>query len=672
MATLVSLMGSSVSDLVAGSDAVAAKQDAQAVDAVHRSMPAEPKGQLCSQAGRVCVVQALLAGNSSDLDYATRILERSEELLERVRPQDAPSDLRLVVGGQYRSAPLGKRLAARDLRKTAVLSSALVLLVVFAQFRGLRVLLYLGAPLAAGAVWTLGLIASFTATLNLISAFGLTLLAGLGVDYGLHLLTHYGTYRARGGSAQEALGAAFDELGSSMLMATATTCCGFAALAAADFSGFAEMGIIAAVGTTLMFLATVLLLPPLLLLGHRIVPERRPLLRAWPRLPRLSSALRRTPRALVLGGLIAAGALGLSARDLDFEYDFTKLQPREMSHGVDWGRAMHGTSRTAIVVLGEDADSVEQVVATLRKMGPAGFAHDPDSWLVTSSAFIPPDQAARLAQIARLSKTLAKGTAAGTSQQQRLLARWRALAAVRDPIDVQSLPRWVTQWLTDNDGNFGSFGIIYTDWPGSNAREMERLARRVDSWRERFPQVRFAAPSALLGTVIPALRADAPWIVALALLGLLLGTLVIGRSFWRTLLVMLPLCVSMSMALGVLVLLDIKLSMYNLLVFPLAFGLGIDGAVYVAWGMLGADADRGDSFATGRAVFGSATTDVAAFSSLAIAANPGLVSLGVTAAVTLSSNVLVNLVWLPALVRVAKMRRYLRTAQPTSSAHKGP
>src|SRR5690606_20395522 len=154
---------------------------------------------------------------------------------------------------------------------------------------------------------------------------------------------------------------------------------------------------------------------------------------------------------------------------------------------------------------------------------------------------------------------------------------------------VDELPRWMRDWLVEKDGSFGTLGVLYADLRGADARQMELLARHMDGWRERFPHVRFASSVALLGEVTPQLRAEAPTILGLALLGIVLATLIVGRSLRRTLVVMLPLVMMIAVGLGAMVLLDWRINLYNMLVFPLAFGVGVDGAVYMVWAISGSD-----------------------------------------------------------------------------------
>src|SRR5690606_18692396 len=123
----------------------------------------------------------------------------------------------------------------------------------------LRAIPFLLVPCAAGILWTVGILGAAGVTLNMISAFVLAILAGLGVDFGVHLLTFYGRLREEGFDAHEALRRTGRDLAPAMLAAALTTIAGFLALLAARFRGLSQLGPIAALGIALSLLAFALL-----------------------------------------------------------------------------------------------------------------------------------------------------------------------------------------------------------------------------------------------------------------------------------------------------------------------------------------------------------------------------------------------------------------------------
>src|SRR5690606_12585361 len=187
-------------------------------------------GELCSADGKVCVVQAALGKEPTDLEYARRMVARGESLLARLVPENAPADTVTAVTGIYRDLPLSRAKLMNDLRRTFSLGILLMVGVIFLQFRRVRALPLLMIPLAMGSIWALGIFAWVSPQLNLISAAGFIILAGLGIDFGLHLLTHYGAERQAGLGAEAAVRKTFHALVVQLSVAALTTAFGFAAL----------------------------------------------------------------------------------------------------------------------------------------------------------------------------------------------------------------------------------------------------------------------------------------------------------------------------------------------------------------------------------------------------------------------------------------------------------
>lgn len=602
-------------------------------------------GELCDVRHNVCSVHVAIDGNPGDLEFATKILQRSEALFEQVKAEVNDPEVRMAVSGRYRNLPVTKRMVDADLTKISLLSTGLILLVMLLQFRGLLSLVALFAPALIGIVWTAGLLGVFKPELNILSAFTLAVLAGVAIDFGVHLLTHYSEERERRATPLSALSATLEGLTPSLLVAAFTTSGAFAALGATSFHGFAEMGPIAAAGIVVSLVAFYVVFPPLALLLDRgencPFQLRRYSLSPWRKLRRFASPI-------VLGGFAVTLALSVIGRDLEFEYDFSNLRPSGVGHGIPWGGTQHGTQRSSVYMLADDEASLKKAAAGIREQRPEALVRTDAPFVLVPAAFIPPDQPARIEALEQLGETLARAKRNASDELRAKIERFEPLTKVDEPLSVTAMPRWVTDWLIEKDGSFGTFGLVYADLSGSDAREMETLDQHIAEWRKAYPDVRFASEVALLGEVTPQLRRDAPGMLGLALLGVCLGTLAVGRSLRRLLLVLLPLAVMVGLSLGVAHLLGLRINLYNLLAFPLAFGIGVDGAVYVTWAMASPDPDQRLPVAA-RAVLGSTLTSMAGFGALMISNNPGLASIGHLVTLMLAASLIANLLWLPSL-----------------------
>jgi predicted RND superfamily exporter protein len=610
-----------------------------------------PDGRLCNEDGTLCAVEASLSVSARNMATATEILDRAQAMIDRLRPADAPDSLRVEVSGPFRNAPLTKRATERDLGVVSVVSAALVLAVLLGMFRGLRPAFIILAPMVMATAWVLGLVGLLDIELNLISAFTFAILVGIGTDYGLHLASHYGAERARGHGAVDAMEGTLRSLGLSLTTAAATTAFAFASLMVADFKGFAQMGGLAAIGIGACLVAYLFFVPPMVLFFDRVLPQKR----SWNRQVDASEspAAPRFARTRVLLGLVLGLGLAYAGRNVEVETDFRKLRPEGIAHGLATNDAVHGTSGVGIQVIGDDPAAVASATWAVRDATIDGFLEPENAMAITAETFIPADQSKRLAAVARLREALDDAARLGSDRDRERIDAIRPLVAVDQPITAEELPPWISDWLVDNSGEIGHLGLVFLRTRGTDAVLMEQLARILDHTAEAHPDVVIASAQVVLGEVLPGLFHDGPVMVALSLFGLCLSVWILGRKLTRVGWVLLPLLLGTTMTVGFMALFDLKLTLYNLLVLPVAFGVGVDGAVYVTYASEAAesaDASHDAMADSRRAIIGATLTTVSGFGSLALSHHLGIVSIGYLGALAIAVTMFTNLVWLPPLL----------------------
>jgi predicted RND superfamily exporter protein len=121
-------------------------------------------------------------------------------------------------------------------------------------------------PMVLGTLWTIALMQVFGLKFNLVNVWALPLIVGSATEYGLNIVlralesrTHGGPWLAR----STVMGVVVNGL---------TTIAGFGALLVADHRGVWGLGLILAIGTTMILAASLVVLPTLLHLAHRRLP----------------------------------------------------------------------------------------------------------------------------------------------------------------------------------------------------------------------------------------------------------------------------------------------------------------------------------------------------------------------------------------------------------------
>jgi len=149
-----------------------------------------------------------------------------------------------------------RRIVWRDAARAAVLGMVAVYLLMWADFGSQRRALLALVPLAVGLVWMLGAMALLGIRINFMNIFVMTMMIGIGVDYGIHLLHRW----SESGLAPDAL----SETSKAIAVAALTTVAGFGSLVLSHFPGLRSVGAAAILGTVCTAVTSITLLPVLL------------------------------------------------------------------------------------------------------------------------------------------------------------------------------------------------------------------------------------------------------------------------------------------------------------------------------------------------------------------------------------------------------------------------
>jgi predicted RND superfamily exporter protein len=161
----------------------------------------------------------------------------------------------VLAGPNVISAEL-RKIVWDDAIAAAILGIVVVFVLMWADLGGpLRALLAL-LPLFVGMVWMLGGMALIGLRLNFFNIFVLTMIIGIGVDYGIHLLHRW--YESGGDPT------AVSETAKAIAVAALTTMVGFGSLVLSHYPGLRSVGGAAILGALSTAVLSITLLPALL------------------------------------------------------------------------------------------------------------------------------------------------------------------------------------------------------------------------------------------------------------------------------------------------------------------------------------------------------------------------------------------------------------------------
>jgi len=150
-----------------------------------------------------------------------------------------------------------------DSRRASLATAVGVLLVVAALFRSFRIGLLVLLPVAYGIVVTVGVLTLAGHRFGGMGFAAFPLIVGIGIDNGIHLVRRH--LEMPGKDARQLL----DASGAALIQTNLTTIVGFGALLSATIPPLAELGLITAVGIAVTLLASVFVVPAILVLARR-------------------------------------------------------------------------------------------------------------------------------------------------------------------------------------------------------------------------------------------------------------------------------------------------------------------------------------------------------------------------------------------------------------------
>jgi len=231
--------------------------------------------------------------------------------------------------------------ASFDSTYTSIIAAVLILVLMLAAFRGWRTpvmgMISLGYCIAVA----FGFVTLGVGHLQIISVVFALMLLGLGVDYGIYLASSYELVRHKHPDTHEGFIASmvevFQTMGPGVITGAITTAAAFATIIFTDFTGVAEMGLIASVGILLCLLVMFTVFPALLALfkhrHHHVAPVKKRLVNFY--MESWSMPFVRHP-AVTLGVTAVIVVLSLAAISrMRFDYNLFNLLPRG-SDSVEW------------------------------------------------------------------------------------------------------------------------------------------------------------------------------------------------------------------------------------------------------------------------------------------------------------------------------------------------
>jgi hopanoid biosynthesis associated RND transporter like protein HpnN len=590
-----------------------------------------------------------------------------------------------------------------DMIWTSIASLIVVAALFSAAYGGLRHAALASLVLLLGMAYAFGAVTLVVGHLNILSsAFGVVLV-GLGIDFSIHYVASYLDFRRKGVAVQQALLETARTIGPGVVTGAVTTSAAFFCAGFTEFTGVCELGIVAGWGVLLCLLATILVLPPLIVLfdredGSRPIPQLVPVGR-W------LKPVSRSPRLVLALGVAVTLLCVFGLGGVKYDHNLLNLQPAHVeSSGIErelflrlddsvWFAVSTCNSREELLARKARFDKLDVTAKTeeIVSLVPASSRRRQQeiAWAADELARLPPlppttkvSLTALLRELGHARELLSRNST-HESPTQQLLARVEAalrqiptemtegllsrgvekmaghmlagLAQVRlscDPTPPQQsdLPRELTDRFIGATNKH-----LLKIYAKGNVWDLDALSRFVSAVEAVDPQI----TGHPVQTFYASRQMQESYLQSgLYALGAVFVLLLFDfRNLRHALLAMVPLALGSLQLAGLIGWFEIPLNAANMIVMPLLLGIGVDDGVHLVHELRRIQGPFRLRNSTAVALLLTSTTTLASFGILILARHQGLRSLGQVLSLGVFLCLAVSLTVFPAILRLISLRR---------------
>lgn len=574
---------------------------------------------LLSPDQRIILINFALRQSLSDVNSISRAVADLRSIAKEV---GKATGTKFVFTGTPAGVYESNRQVQRDFLITSVVSLSGISALIYLGYGNLIVLLCLFLSMIIGMCLTLGLAGLLIGEINIVTSFVNAMVLGLGIDYGIHVMTRIAEY-SKVQDLEEAIKGALAELVKPSLTALLTTIGAFSSMYFGLSRPFVQMATFSIVGMVCFYLTMMLFLPALVF-TLKIRPAERDNLAFLKKLFVLSGSKRFALLAFIL--LIAFVPLGVMNLK-EYWYTPPGLVSKNAESAIAFAELKKSFQRVGfgeICVVAKDLDELRRL----------------DQLLKNSDLFIQPLSVLNLMEFSKFdANENAQDLYSNLSETVNnpfLLAVFKRIEMYPEVLDMlrllkrsKNLDDILEELQTDvplffyrKDGH--NMYVIYTDTVEDLYKD-NRL-ETVQNFLTENGVKSFGTPR-LLYMIMEDMKKSMYKLTFLTVCGVFAMLLLSTRSLRGSLTIAGGVMFATIITFGVGMIFGIRATFMTLLTIPLLLGLGIDGLVHMRHAILKGEEDH--TYRTFKSVFLSAATTIAAFGSFSVAQGELLREFGV-------------------------------------------
>ncbi len=592
-----------------------------------------------------------------------------------------------------------------DMVLASILAVAGLIALLVIPFRGVVEPAFAILALLTGVAWSFGFTTLAVGHLNLLSAVFTSVLAGIGINFPIHLMARYDEARRKGFAMPEAVELAVVNTGTGVFASACIMALAFLMPMFTDFKGIAELGLVSAAGLFMCLISALLVFPAMVALRDRGRPGGAlPIVSLAPPKTLLEKLFSHPGRIVGVTTIATLGGLFL-IRGVHFDQDILKLQAIDVEAVRFENTLLHDSGRSSwfAVALAPNRAAADRKAAAFRKLPEV-------TDIETISDYIPEHQERKRALLNDLGQSLspivvrtgAHGDAAVLMRELSGLAgRLEAMSQfdasggvlktaglVEDAIarlkkDASAFSGYERRMAAGLAGALATLkpqlspsevteqnlpAILRQRFIGQSGLYVVQIYPRGDIW-EDAPLQRFVGalrtvdrdvtgPPVQTYNLATVMRHGYERAALLALIAVFVFVFIDFRNLRDTLLATVPLIFGGAWLLEAMPLLGWEFNLANLFAVPIIIGMGVDNGVNMLYRWR-EESDKSSLILTkaiGKSVTICSLTTIVAFAALIPASHRGISSLGWVLGVGVTFILLATLIVLPALFELLGSR----------------
>ncbi|MEA9355833.1 MMPL family transporter [Bacteriovorax sp. PP10] len=443
-------------------------------------------------------------------DFGSTDLDSSEVLIGNVNTAMAKKFGKKVpyqLSGRYVEKIEDKQQFDRDIAKTSIISTVLLIIVLFFGLGTMRAGWFTLAGVFMAMGQTVGLAYLFVGRINILTGFLLAILSGLGSEYGIHFVRRYIKERQSGKNKLEAIEETYLVMGRSLFSAALTSAAAFFILSISDFRGFSELGIIAGMGIVCIYFTFMCIFP----LGARILPHKKEG-HIQEKVSRFFYAYPfKTKHAAWC--LILIPILGYGIYNAYFEYDFERLhnfskKTQELNKLTD---NLYGRAITPSAILTRDLEQVKSLETWLKSEENDEIIDQ----VISYNTLVPDDMQTRYSRIQKMKGKINELSPKEIEEKTQLsyeqVQRWLNTSPYGDELVPDSLA-----------GNFGKDKNIILVYPKERQGTYDNINRYAGvllKAKKLFPGMEVGSDTLVFSAILNHIIEDGKIVLVLFLVG---------------------------------------------------------------------------------------------------------------------------------------------------------